>query len=267
MTNHPLGQSLLIGFGGVDGGDVFTLAQNGNTVRNIHNLVELMGDNNDGVALFLHTAQDGKQLFDFLNGKNSSRFVQNNDLGAIIQHLDDLQRLLLGNRHIVDLLLGINVETEFLRHVLDFCIAILLQHQAGIVLAHPDIVSGGKHIHKLEVLMHHADAQPLGILGRINGNLLSINKDLAAIRLINTGNHIHQSGLAGTVFTQKCQNLTGLHIQFHIFICHHTAEGFGNAFQLDGILLCHGGFLLYISYSFWPKPGKKKQRVFSLPRV
>ena len=250
MAHHPFRQCLLVGVGCIDGGDILTLAQNRHPVRNVHNLIELMGNDDDGVALILHPAQHPEELVDFLHRQNCGGLIENDDPGAVVQHLDDLQGLLFGYGHIINFLSGIDLEAELFCHGFDLGIAVLFQRQTGLFLAHPDIVCSGKHIHQLEVLMHHADTQFLGIFRRIDGYLFPVHKNLTAVRLVNTGKHVHQCCLAGTIFAKQSQNFTGLDIQLHIFIGHHAAEGLCNSLQLDGILLCHGLFLLFYPISF-----------------
>ena len=204
-----------------------------------------MGNDDNGVSLFLHAAQHAEELVDLLHRQHGSGLVQNDDLGTVVQNLDDLQGLLLRDGHVVDLLLGIDLKTEFLGHVLDLCVAVFLQEQTGFFLTHPDVVGGGEYIHQLEVLVNHADSQPFGILRGINGNLFAVHEDLTLVRLIDTGEHIHQGGLTGAVLTQQGEDLTGTDVQLHIVVGNHAAEGLGNALQLNGILCAHGvSFLL-----------------------
>ena len=69
---------------------------------------------------------------------------------------------------------------------------------------------------------------------------LSASSSWVSVRIVDAGDHIHQSGLAGAVFTQQGKNLAGFHIQVNAVVGHHTAEGFGNAFQFNGVLFAHG---------------------------
>ena len=70
-----------------------------------------------------------------------------------------------------------------------------------------------------------------GILGGSNGDLPAVDKDLAFIGEINTGDHVHQGCLAGAVLAQDGQNLTPIDRQAHVLIRHHlTAEALGDVF-------------------------------------
>ena len=193
--HHPLGQLLLGGCSGIHRSDILPLTQDRNPVRDFLYLAQLVGNDDNGMSLFPHPPQHIKKLPDLLDGKHRGRLIKNDDLGAVIKDLNDLQGLLFGHRHIVNLFSGIQVKAKFLRDLADLFIAFLPQCEARLLSAHPDIVCGREHIHQLKMLVHHADAQPLGVLGRINGNLFPVNENAAAVRLIDSGQHIHQSRL------------------------------------------------------------------------
>ena len=59
-AHHPLRKSLLVGLSGVDRGDILALAQNGHTIRDVHHLIKLMCDDDDGVSVLLHPPQHGE---------------------------------------------------------------------------------------------------------------------------------------------------------------------------------------------------------------
>ena len=77
-----------------------------------------MGDDDDRFAVALHVAHNGKQLVCLLRGEHGSRLVQNQNVRAAVEHLDDLNGLLLRNGHIVDLLIGIYFKTVTLGNLL-----------------------------------------------------------------------------------------------------------------------------------------------------
>ena len=102
-AHHHLGEFLGIGVGGVDGADVLALAEDGHPVGEGHDLVELVGDDDDGLAVSAHVAQDGEELFRSPGGKDGGGLIQNEDVRPPVEHLEDLHRLLLRHRHVVDL--------------------------------------------------------------------------------------------------------------------------------------------------------------------
>ena len=57
------------------------------------------------------------------------------------------------------------------------------------------------------MLMYHTDSKFVGILRRTDCYLLAIYKNMSFIRIINSVDHIHESCLAASVFTQDRKNL------------------------------------------------------------
>ena len=239
LSDHHFGQLLLVRFGGVDGGDMLTLTQDGYAIRDLHNLVELMGDDNDRFPVRTHGAQNVKEGTDLLRRQDRRRLVQDQDIRAAVKHLDDLHRLLLGNRHLVDLLVGIYMEAVLLAHGkntgFDFSQIIF-----AVVCAEHNIFGGGKHVDQLEVLMDHADLIVKGIARRGDRDLFPVNDDLTRIGIVNTRDHVHQSGLATAVLAENRQDLTTADIHGNITVGNHLTKGLGDVLKLDNGLIFQG---------------------------
>lgn len=65
-AHHHIAQVLLIRITGVHRADALALAQDGDAVGHGHDLVELVGDKENGFALFGKALHGGHELFDFL---------------------------------------------------------------------------------------------------------------------------------------------------------------------------------------------------------
>lgn len=176
---------------------------------------------------FFHVAHDGEELIGLLGSQNGGGLIQNEDVGAAEQDLHDFHGLLLGNRHIVDLHVGVDLEAVLLADVLDL-LAGTVQVQLALQ-AQDDILRGGENIDQLEVLVDHTDAKVESILGRGDGDGLVVDIDLSLIGEVDAGEHIHQGGLAAAVFAQQRQDLTLVQLKVHIFVCDDlAAEALGD---------------------------------------
>ena len=78
------------------------------------------------------------------------------------------------------------------------------------------------------MLVHHADAQCIGIVGVLDRDHLAVLADLALFRLIEAEENRHQRGLAGAVFAQQGMNLTLAQLQGNVVIGDDTWELFGD---------------------------------------
>ena len=229
MTYHHVGH---LGDGRVFGrhaADVSAVPEDCHTVRQGLYFVHLMGDDDNGLAVVPHFPEDTEQLFGLLGRQHSGGLVQNQNIRAAVQYLYNLHGLLLGYRHIINLLLRVYLEAIFLTDRLDFLrslfdIQLSLQTQ-------DNVLCGGKHVDQLEMLMHHADTKIQGVLRGLDDLFLSIDKDLALIRIIDTGQHIHQRGFSASVFAQKRQDFALVDIQIYLFIGNYRAKGLCNVFH------------------------------------
>ena len=85
--------------------------------------------------------------------------------------------------------------------------------------------------------MHHTDAQSERIFRRSNLHLLTVHNNLAAVREINTGNHIHKRRLTAAVLAQHGENLSLADIHAYVVIGYDLrTECLCNMSKLDCIL-------------------------------
>ena len=101
-ADHHAGELLLGRAGDFDRADALALAQDGAAVSHRHDLVELVGDEQDALSLFFEPAHDLHQLVDLLRGQHGGGFVKNQDLIVAVEHLEDLHALLHTDRDIAD---------------------------------------------------------------------------------------------------------------------------------------------------------------------
>ena len=189
--------------------------------------MELVRDNNDSFSVRAHIAQHGEEPVRFLWGEHGCRLIENQNVGIAVEHLDNLHRLLLGDGHVIDLLLRVYIKAVAAADVPDFLGGGL--HVKRLLQPEDNILGGSEHIHQLEVLVHHSDAQRESILRRADDNFLPVYLNGALIRKVDAGEHVHQSGLPASVFSENGENLSPVDIQPDLIICNHLgAEALGD---------------------------------------
>jgi hypothetical protein len=77
----------------VDRGDGRAAPDHGDLVGDLEHLVELVRDEDDGHALALELAQVVEELVDLLGHEHGGRLVEDEDAGAPVEHLEDLDPL------------------------------------------------------------------------------------------------------------------------------------------------------------------------------
>ena len=186
-TDHLRGQLGLVGLVDVDRTHVDAATDDRALVGGLHDLLQLMRDNDDRLALGNEVMHDLDELLDLLRGKDGRGLVQNQHLGTAVEGLEDLDALLHAHRDVLDLCVGVDIETVLLDELHD-----LLARTGHIenarctanLIAKDDVLGHGEVLDQHEVLVHHANAMLDG-LGRIgNADLLAVHEDVALICLV-----------------------------------------------------------------------------------
>ena len=238
--DHHTGQLLLGGIGNIYGADIAALLQNGAAVGNGHDFVQLVGDEQDALALGLETAHDLHQFVDFLRRKDGGRLIKNQNLIVAVQHFKDFDTLLHTDGNVADQCVGIYAQTVLFAQGHDlFARSIFFEEtELGILDTQNDVVQNGKTFHQLEVLMHHADAQRGGLVRVGDFYLFAVLFDDALFGLVHAEQYAHQGGFTGTVFAQQCMDLTLSQLQGDIVVSLDARKFLGDVQHLDDIILC-----------------------------
>ena len=162
--HHP-GQIELIDVRGVHRADDLAPAQHRHPVRQRHDLPQLVRDQDDGEALVSHGAKGAEQLLHALGGQDCGGLVQNENLDAEVERLEDLHPLLLAHREPPHLGVGIDLHVVAREE--------LLETAPGLSQVEPLLGRGADdHVlddrqrrHQLEVLVNHADSGLDGVAG------------------------------------------------------------------------------------------------------
>ena len=82
--------------------DLLAAAQHGRPVADLEHLVELVADEDDRLAVGLEALDDREQLGRLLRRQHGRRLVEDQDLGAAVERLQDLDALLLADGDLRD---------------------------------------------------------------------------------------------------------------------------------------------------------------------
>ena len=169
-----------------------------------------MGDEKDGLAFTGKLLHRGHELFDLLRGEHRGRLVEDENFVVAIQHLQNFDTLLHTNRDILDLGVKVDIQAVALGDLLDLFARLFFLQKAALrcLRAEDDVVEHGEHVHQLEVLVHHADAERGGVVRVLDGHDLAIFLDDALLRLVKAEQNRHQGRFARAVFTEQGMDLT-----------------------------------------------------------
>ena len=236
-ADHHVRQLLLVRVAGVDRADALALAQDGHAVGHGHDLIELVRDEEDGLALARKLLHRGHELIDLLRGEHGGRLVEDEDFIVAIEHLEDLDALLHADGDVLDLGVEVDLQAVFFRELLDLPARFLALDEAELrrLGAEDNVVEHGEHVDELEVLVHHADAERGGIIGIVDLDGLAVFADLARLRLVQAEEHAHERGFSGAVFTEQGVDLALFELQGDVVVGLNTGELLGDVKHFDHI--------------------------------
>ncbi len=173
---------------------------------------------------------DCQELLRFRRRQGGGGLIQDEDPGASIQGLQDLDRLLLALRQLPDLGLEVDLEAVAVADLGDLVSGPLqVGNAARFGMAQDDVLEDRVSGDQLAVLVNHADAEVNGVQGRVEGHLLPVNVDLAFVGLEQPEQDLHQGGLAGAVLTQDGVDLTGSDLKVDVVIGDDPGESLGDS--------------------------------------
>ncbi len=233
---HLLGDVQYVGLSLGNRFDPLPVLHDGDVVRHAHDLVQTVGDEEDGdagIRKHLHGLQQGIR---FALRQHCRGLVEHQQLDTgLVDFPGDFHELLIADRQLRNDGFLVQVQAQTVQGLSGICPHTV--HIEGFQLlthepAH-NIVPGDFSIQfdilchieardQHELLVHHPDAQFHGLFRGRDGNLLPVQPDLAlkTARCVNhrhTEQDIHQGGLAGTVLAQQRVNLAPLHLQVDPF--------------------------------------------------
>src|SRR5699024_761850 len=191
----------------------------------------------DGLAFLGKAPHDLHQLVNFLRGEHGGRLVENQNFVIPVEHLQDFGTLLHTHGDVLHLGVQVHLELVLFRQLLNLLPGHLLLQEAqlGVLGTQDNIVQDGKHIHQLEVLVHHANVQSGGVVGVVNLDRLAVLSDFSCLRLIQAKQHRHKRGLTGTVFSQQGVDLTPAQLQRNIVIGYNARKFFSDIQHFNNV--------------------------------
>ena len=224
-------------FGGVldaDRADAFALAQNGNSVRDGHDLVELMGNEEYALALGGEVLHYLHKLVYLLRGQHGGRLVEYQYLVIAVEHLENFRSLLHTDGDILDKRVRVYGKTVLFGQRHDLLTRLLLLQKAVLVRlnAENDVVEHGEALDQLEVLMHHADAEVVCVVRVLYLDLDAVLFDDALLGLIQTEKHAHQGRFSRAVFAEQRVYLALFELKRNIVVGDDAGEPLGDVKHL-----------------------------------
>lgn len=192
-----------------------------------------MRDEDDGQAFGLELAQVVEERVHLLRHEHGGRLVEDEDLRAAVEDLEDLHALAVGDSEVLDQGVGAHAEAVRVRDLLDL-LAGLGADAVELLAAENHVLQDGEVVGQHEVLVHHADAAGDGVAGAGEGDLLPVDGDGALVRLLHAVEDLHQGRLAGAVLTDEGVDRALADGDRDVLVGDDAGETLGDAVQFYG---------------------------------
>ena len=201
-------------------------------------LVQLVRDYHDGFS-FLHKIPDNPHEFvDFLRSQNRRRLVKNQDVGVAVEHFQNLHTLLHSHGNVLNLHVGIDVQSVLFAKRLDSCGSLLSVQDESAFLSQDYVLGNRKVSHKLKVLVDHSDSKPRRVIRILYRNFLSADFYRSPVGMIKPEQDAHQRGFSRPVLAQNRMNLAVPHLKRNIIVRDNTRKFLPDIEHLNHIIVC-----------------------------
>lgn len=233
--NHVADDFIQVGVRHVQLRHVRAVAHDGRAVADLHDLLEAVGNIDDGHAAPLQHADRVKQNFNFTVGQRRGGLIHDEHPGIDGEGFGHLHHLLLRHAQIADQRVRVDVHAELVQQPLGLFIHPAPVHLEAVLhqlSAHEDVLRHRELLREVQLLVDGADVQMLCILGRVDLHFLSFKQDLALIFGIRAGENLHQRGLSRAVLPQQRVHLALAHGEVDVVQRQHAGEALHDAAHL-----------------------------------
>ena len=170
-----------------------------------------MGNEDDGFPFVAETAQHVEERVSLLWRQNGGRFVQNENLRAAVERLEDLHALLESDRQLGDDGVERHSERVVAGELFEFPprAGESAREQRATLDTEDDVFEHREILHEHEMLVNHADARKDRVLRRAEIDAATMHVNLAGVGPVKSVDDIHQRRLARTVFTDEPVDTAG----------------------------------------------------------
>ena len=229
-ADHHSRQLFFIGVFYIDCADILALAQDRAAVGDLHDLVELMRDKQDALALFCEVFHDLHELLDLLRGEHRGRLVENKYLVFAVEHFEYFGALLHTDCHVLDDRIWIDAQSVLIAQLNYLFARLILFKKSRLIrrlITEDDVIENREALNKLEVLVHHPDTEAVGIVGVFYLDLFAVFFDDTLFRLVQAEQNAHQGAFARSVFAEQGMYLAFFELKGNIIIGNYARKALG----------------------------------------
>ena len=257
-AHHVADQLGAVGVLGIQGGDVFTVTEDGDAVGQLKHLVQTVGDKDDGNALFSQLPHDAEQNVHFCQRQGSRGFVKDQHAAVLGHGFCDLHDLHTTGSQVTHQRIGIDIDTKVVENILCDPAHLFGVDQFAVALTVTDILRCAEHVDQVELLINTLDTQASGKGGVHSRILRLVHRNGAAVGSIGAGDGFDEGGFSRSVLADQSVNLSGVEVDGNLIQCHNTRKNLLDILQgKDRLFVFQERFLLSLEFSNGENRGDK----------
>ena len=166
-----------------------------------HDLAQFVGDEDDRPAAVAQRAEDAEQVVRLARGQHAGGFVEDENVRAAVERLEDLHPLPHPHRERADDRVRVRLQPVFAPQPFERAPRPRQRppQEEAALDAQDDVLQHGETVHQHEMLVDHADSERDGVVRAGDPRAPSADPDLAAVGPVVAVDDVHQGGFAGAV--------------------------------------------------------------------
>jgi len=200
--------------------DGLAVAQDGDAVRHLHDLVQLVGNDDGGDAPLLELFDEAQQIFAVFLVERGGRLVEDEELHFLGQRLGDLHQLLLADAEMGHQRARIFVQPHKFKQLsgADDRLVPVDDEAPLAFVAEKNVFRYGQPGDEIEFLVDDDDAQLLALLDVPELAHFSPEQDFALIGAVgvDAAQHLHERGFPGAVLAAEGVDFAFPHLQVDV---------------------------------------------------
>ena len=148
-----------------------------------HDLAQLVGNQDDGLALVAQRCENAKQVISFVGCKHTRGLIENESFSALVERLEDFDALLQTHRKLADDSIRIHIQFILIGQPFELRAGLGQgrSNQRTAFNAQHNIFQHCKRFNQHEMLVHHANAKGDGIGRGFDFYRIALDPDLTLV--------------------------------------------------------------------------------------
>ena len=216
--DHQRDQPIPVDLADLIAGHVLPVFQHRHPVADLEDLLQPVGNIDDGHAIGLQRLKPLEQKLDLVARDHRRRLVQDQQLDLVHHRLGDLDHLLIRHGQFRNQLVRVDIDAQAVQQFARILAGLAIVDQAERappLVPEKDVLGDTQMRKQNEFLIDDVDSGRLRLARRRPMHDLVVELDLASVGLIDARNHLGQRRFSGAVLAHQSVDFTGVNLEIN----------------------------------------------------